>query len=139
MTWKKKLSLSLGLVFVIGLVFFWGIRAFNYPDDSAQRVTQQVTKNWKKKNEVLVFYRPGCSDCAKVKNTILWAKLQVKLLDGTEDINFINTDHPENKQMISQYSVTTVPTVIRINKDQKVARYSGTNRDKLSKIILGGA
>ncbi|ARN94032.1 hypothetical protein JK163_13185 [Levilactobacillus brevis] len=51
---------------------------------------------------------------------------------------FINTDKPQNQSLLKRFSITSVPTIVRVNRDQKVIRYTGTDRTKIRKMMLGG-
>lgn len=60
--------------------------------------------------------RPGCEYCRRVKTTILNVYWRVKWVTQAAEIGFINTDEPQNQSLLKLFSVTSVPTIVRINR-----------------------
>lgn len=138
MKWQTKLGVSLGMIGVVAGLTFLGFKMLPYPSDSATNINQQLQQNSRKKDEVLIFYRPGCGDCARVKSTVLTTNWRIKWVTQSAEIGFVNTDKQQNRALLKRFSVTSVPTLIRINKDQKVLRYTGTNTTKIRAVMQGG-
>lgn len=138
MKWQTKLVVSLGMIGVVAGLIFLGFKMLPYPSNSATNIKQQLHQNSRKKDEVLIFYRPGCGDCARVKSTVLTTNWRIKWVTQSAEIGFVNTDKQQNQALLKRFSVTSVPTLVQINKDQKVLRYTGTNTTKIRAVMQGG-
>ena len=90
---------------------------------------------------VLNFYASWCEPCKQLKPLFDKAKTQYG-----DKVTFmsINVDDPSNDQIMDQYEVSPIPTVIFINKDGEVVSYAlGFSGDKpinegISKILPAG-
>jgi thioredoxin-like negative regulator of GroEL len=90
---------------------------------------------------VLEFYASWCEPCKQLKPLVDKAKTQYG--DKVTFMN-INVDDPSNEQIMDQYEVSPIPTVIFINKDGEVVSYAlGFSGDKpindgMDKILPSG-
>ncbi|KZU18644.1 thioredoxin [Companilactobacillus farciminis] len=96
----------------------------NYINTIEKRQTVvQIPKDTK---ETLFFYRDDCADCQSIFHQVYWQDKLTK-----QDVLFINMNQPANRKYIEKYHLTAVPTFI--NADNQ--RYSGTNLDKIEKVV----
>jgi len=73
------------------------------------------------KPTVIEFYASWCRPCQLLETAIGKAKSQYG-----EKVNFvsINVDDPNNAQMVDQYGVSPIPTVVFLNPEGEVVNYS---------------
>ncbi|BDX42666.1 MULTISPECIES: thioredoxin domain-containing protein [Enterococcus] len=118
----NKIIKTLAIVAVIAfMVIFVGHNYINTIEKRQETV--QIPKDTKK---TLFFYRDDCSDCQSIFHQVYWRD---KLTN--QDVLFINMNQPANRKYIEKYNLTAVPTFI--NADNQ--RYSGTNLDKIEKVV----
>jgi thioredoxin len=87
---------------------------------------------------VLDFYASWCEPCKQLQPIVEKAKAQYG-----DKVSFmsINVDDPTNQQLLDQYEVSPIPTIIFINKDGEVVSYAlGFSGDRpiqqgISKIL----
>ncbi|CUW10887.1 thioredoxin family protein [Leuconostoc gasicomitatum] len=86
------------------------------------------------KTTVLVFHKPGCSDCKKARSTIKKA-----IHDNQNKINYIviNVNKDESQTYVAKYGVTQVPTVIVLKGDRVVDSTSSTNSKTIGRVTAG--
>jgi len=86
------------------------------------------------KTTVLVFHKPGCSDCKKARRTIKKA-----IHDNQNKINYIviNVNKDESQTYVAKYGVTQVPTVIVLKGDRVVDSTSSTNSKTIGRVTAG--
>lgn len=90
---------------------------------------------------VLDFYASWCEPCKQLQPLVDKAKAQYG-----DKVSFmsINVDDPSNQQILDQYEVSPIPTIIFINKDGEVVSYAlGFSGDRpiqqgISKILPPG-
>ena len=71
------------------------------------------------KGRIIKFYSPMCSECKTVGENISNVIKDYNDIISYEEINVSNKDR-KTKNMIQEYKVTVVPTVIFIGKDGKI-------------------
>lgn len=120
-TRKKRRVLCLVLFFVCSFIAL-GLGGFMIRM-KAQEHSREVVILQKEEPQVLFFYREDCPDCQKVFPWIYWQSLWKK------EVVFINLNQPKNRNYITEYQLTSVPTVIT-----PYGRYAGTDRKKIEKL-----
>ncbi len=54
-----------------------------------------------------------------------------------KNIQFVNTNQPQNRHYITEYKLTKVPTFIHLKYGKQVEKYTGTNIEKIDQVIRG--
>lgn len=118
----NKISKTIAIVAVVAImVIFIG---HNYINTIEKRQTVvQIPKDTK---QTLFFYRDDCADCQSIFHQVYWQDKLTK-----QGVLFINMNQSANRKYIKKYNLTAVPTFI--NADNQ--RYSGTNLDKIEKVV----
>lgn len=109
-----------------------------YPDDSTKKIENGLVENVGKKTEIFVFYRPDCIDCIRTKSKIRMARLDAIIQNKNLKLYYINTNKKSNQNLVYRFQVTSVPTIVRIERNKSVVRYSGTNWAYIKKIFVKG-
>jgi len=140
MTEMKKWVLAFGLLIafataiVLGGTYLYQNEINGYPDTS--HVTDKINSLSRdsQKTTVLVFHKPGCSDCKKARSTIKKA-----IHDNKSKINYIviNVSKNETQTYLAKYGVTQVPTVIVLKGDRVVDSTSSTNSKTIGRVTAG--
>lgn len=84
----------IAIIIVILIIGFFHFQSMSYP-------------------RVLYFYKPGCPACKEFSKT--WSTL-------TREVNMnyrvINCENPESDKLKMMYSITSVPTIVKIKNDE---------------------
>lgn len=122
---------------IIGGKIYYNSQINGYPDTThfARRMAKLKFENSHHKT-ILVFHKPGCSDCL-VARAVIKSELQNAANQAHSVV--INTNDPAAKQYIAEYGVTKVPTIIYLKGNQVIDSTSSTNADEIKRVMRGGA
>ena len=139
----QVVTLIAGSVIVMG--FLTGILVRNRVENKeyveSSPVTIQRTLSRKTSRRiVLLFYRPGCRYCQKIKRQVNRNEAQVKSSRQKETGVFlkVRTTNPANTRVLDRYQVESTPTFMVIKNGQVLKQYSGTNPAKIDQLMLRG-
>lgn len=87
----------------------------------------------KNSQSVLVFHKPGCSDCQHVRSTV------IEVIKTNQRYNYVVIDvtKKEAKSLITKYGITQVPTIIHLRGNQVVASTTSTEPQQVKKVMTG--
>lgn len=124
---KNKLMKLLILIALLISCHFWlqhQILIF----ENSQPIVRLVEP--KHEDTTIFFYKDNCNQCRKIFEQVyldkfLWHK----------NIQFVNLNQIENRHYISEFQLKSVPTFIHYFNEKKTKQYSGTDRNRIEKII----
>lgn len=137
-THKKILLWLLGIILccltVLGAGYWYQKYVLNgYPDtpNFAQRF--DVLQRNSTIETVLIFHKPGCSDCQHVRSTVK------EVIKTHHQYNYIVIDvtKKEAKSLITKFGITQVPTIIRLIGNQVLASTTSTQPQQVRKVMTG--
>lgn len=81
---------------------------------------------------IMDFWAPWCGMCRKIKSIVE----QIELEDSSIKIASINTE--ENQELVNDYAIVGLPTIIIMKDNKEIARYSGALSKKTLVDIIKG-
>ncbi|MBZ6009771.1 glutaredoxin family protein [Leuconostoc gelidum] len=137
----KKMILVIGAVLTFALALLLGGKIYydrtvnGYPDTPgySQKVNdlEFTTSNEK---TVLIFHKPGCSDCLAARDTI---KSEIKHNHAHIKYIVINVNQAAAKDLMAKYGVTESPTVIYLKGNMVMDSTTSTSQSALQKVMRG--
>lgn len=100
------------LIFLIPLSIFFFLEKFT--GNNSVNAASDI-----KGPKLVKFYSPMCSECGKVAQNVNEAMKDYENIIAYEEINVGKSDR-RTKNLISSYGVTVVPTLIFIDRNDKV-------------------
>lgn len=91
----------------------------------AQSAEEKSTSD---KPKVIEFYASWCEPCRRLQPAMDRARAQY-----SEEVEFVsvNVDDPKNREMLEEYEVCPIPTLVFVDKQKKVASYAiGCTEDR---------
>lgn len=136
----KKWSIAMfslaviAILTAIGGTYYYNTEVNGYPDTKnfAEKIDQLDSQS--KKKTVLIFHKPGCSDCKEARSTI---KKGIKAHQKSIDYVVINVKTSDAQNYLAKYGVTQVPTVIALKGHQVIDSTSSTNNKMIAKVVAG--
>ncbi|MCZ9602824.1 thioredoxin family protein [Lactobacillus crispatus] len=83
-------------------------------------------------DSTVLFYRDDCKSCRSIFSYAVMKKDLFR-----KNIQFVNTNQPQNRHYITEYKLTKVPTFIHLKYGKQVEKYTGTNIEKIDQVIRG--
>lgn len=122
------------LITLIGNMYYYQTELNGYPDTNnfADKLNTLASDN--QKRTVLVFHKPGCSDCRNARSTI-----KKTIQNHQQDINYIvvNVNKANAATYLTKYGITQVPTVIVLSGDKVVDSTDSTNNKTIARVARG--
>jgi thioredoxin 1 len=124
----KKNIIILSLIFILPLVAY-----FMLSKDNQGSITVATTN----RPQVIKFTSNMCGECKRVEPVV--QKVMTKYQDTVQFVVIpVQVNNRYNREMISRYNVTLVPTIILLDKNQKtVKRIEGYIDEKTLDSYIG--
>ena len=124
----------IAILTAIGGTYYYNTEVNGYPDTKnfAYKIDQLDSQSNQK--TVLIFHKPGCSDCKQARRTI---KKGIKAHQKGIDYVVINVKKSDAQTYLAKYGVTQVPTVIALKGNQVIDSTSSTNNKTIANVVVG--
>ncbi|WP_270314587.1 glutaredoxin family protein [Leuconostoc citreum] len=134
--WGIGLSVlvALALATIAGGTYYYQTELNGYPDTKNFADKINTLSNHRQQKTVIVFHKPGCSDCKHARSTI---KNAIKTHQKSIQYLVINVNRADAQTYTAKYGVTQVPTVIALQGDQVIDSTSSTNNNTIAKVAAG--
>ncbi|WP_349535462.1 glutaredoxin domain-containing protein [Leuconostoc citreum] len=136
---RRWLVISVGIIFSLGIIFtalkVGYDRFYNgYPD--TRQVMKKISELSDDENQktVLVFHKPGCANCLAARSTV---KAAIK--ENAKRVNYIviNKNDRAAQDVITNYGISTYPTVVVLHGKQVVNSAMDWRGDQFKKSLMG--
>lgn len=138
---KNSKSLVLFSIFFGGFIFLisWMYLApKTYPDSPDVPAQYQTVKN--ADEGYIIVHKAGCRRCRRASKAIVPAMTDVKVPVLVVEAGKVQNEAKNDSSypnILSLYQVNNYPTILHLKSGVVVDRYSGTNPDKVEKILKG--
>lgn len=125
---------TIAFMTVIGGIYYYQTELNGYPDTKNFADQLNALPSDSQKKTVLVFHKPGCSDCKNARSTI-----KNTMQSHKQKINYIvvNVNQANAATYLAKYGVTQVPTVIALSGDKVVDSTSSSNQETIASVTAG--
>ncbi|MGR8822868.1 thioredoxin domain-containing protein [Leuconostoc citreum] len=122
------------LIMLISGLLYQKYSLNGYPDTKnfGQKINQLDATN--KQKTVLIFHRPGCSDCKNVRELV---KQTIKTNHKRINYIVINVNNNQAKTFMTKYGVTEVPTIIYLEGNQVIDSTTSTQAKDVKRVMTG--
>ncbi|WP_099044438.1 thioredoxin domain-containing protein [Leuconostoc citreum] len=122
------------IIVLISGLFYQKYSLNGYPDTKnfSQKINQLDATN--KQKTVLIFHRPGCSDCKSVRELV---KQTIKTNHTRINYIVINVNNNQAKTFMIKYGVTAVPTIIYLEGNQVIDSTTSTHAKDVKRVMTG--
>ncbi|WP_349585178.1 thioredoxin family protein [Leuconostoc citreum] len=122
------------LVTITGGTYYYQSYLNGYPDTRNFADKINTLSSHSQQKTVIVFHKPGCSDCKHSRSTI---KNAIKTHQKSIQYLVINVNRVDAQTYVAKYGVTQLPTVIALQGDQVIDSTSSTNNKTIAKVAAG--
>ncbi|MCK8605670.1 thioredoxin family protein [Leuconostoc citreum] len=131
--WYAICVILIGLLLLVAGGWYHQTTQNGYPDtvNFADRLNK--LDNTSKQDTVIIFHKPGCSDCQKARTQI---KQLIKSHPKTQYI-VVNVNKPAAKMFVTKYGITEVPTIVRLQGQKVVDSTSATDDKNIQRVMTG--